>query len=200
MSSALVAGRGSVVATTITIVEQLVDDLLHHLGTHASIQNAHGIVNSNQTMRSCVVTLAQIANSALSKQGQSCYCISGMEFGEEVVVNGKKMYRGVDSLLTLQHAVFTGIKAYTYIDLLSQKLCKQVAKAEVEDTAIIFAPCRDTFSNEKRKVQMLEGDSRGKTMALKNEYWGTLRPLSFNTKMRAAPMRRTPLVTFCSKQ
>lgn len=76
MSSALVAGRGSVVATTITIVEQLVDDLLHHLGTSASIQNAHGIVNSNQTMRSCVVTLAQIANSALS-QGQSCYCISG---------------------------------------------------------------------------------------------------------------------------
>lgn len=199
MSSALVAGRGSVVATTITIVEQLVDDLLHHLGTSASIQNAHGIVNSNQTMRSCVVTLAQIANSALSKDNH-VIAFPAMEFGEEVVVNGKKMYRGVDSLLTLQHAVFTGIKAYTYIDLLSQKLCKQVAKAEVEDTAIIFAPCRDTFSNEKRKVQMLEGDSRGKTMELKNEYWGTLRPLSFNTKMRAAPMRRTPLVTFCSKQ
>ena len=126
-------------------------------------------------LRSCVVTLSQIANSVLP-QNKHIIAFTAMEFGEEVVVGRKKVYRGVDSLLTLQHAVFTDIKDHRYIDILSQKLCKKVAKAEVGENAIFFAPCRDAFAHDKRKSRMLEGDSRGKTRELKNEYWTTLRP------------------------
>ena len=99
------------------------------------------------------------------------------EYGSEVRVSVKKMYRGVDSLLTVKHAVFAAtLLKHRYIDELTQKLCKQVAEADVENNAIVFAPCHVAFTGRGRKARMQTGDCRGSTQELRNEYWSTLRP------------------------
>jgi hypothetical protein len=110
--------------------------------------------------------------------------------GKMVVVKQKRLFRGVDSLLTVQAAVFKNLRDYRYIDVLAQKLCKQVAKEEVGETAIFFAPCRDAFTNHQRTGRMLEGDSRGKTMELRNEYWTTLRRFKRQLEVSSGIKRR----------
>lgn len=144
---------------------------------YSSIRRDGGGLNwdSKSTFdRACVVTLINLENSNLSQHPQ---VVSFLEagFGSEFRVGKKLHYKGVDSHLTVQHAVHVGMKPCLYIDAVSQMLCPQIEEAKVEDNAVVFAPCYLAFSNMLRKPQMQLGDSRGITAALRNEYWGILR-------------------------
>ena len=146
----------------------------------SSIRRDGGGSNWDSTdafLRACVVTLGQIENSCLSQFDQ-VQSFENKECGSEVTVVNKKLYRGVDSLLTVKHAAFASFhkSKHRYIDELTLRLCKQVAEADVENNAIVFAPCHVAITSRGRKARMQTGDCRGSTQELRNEYWSTLRP------------------------